>query len=348
MLPTFVLFVDRRAPFQHGYRARKGGRLLAVHLVRRADLDGREVIEHVQPRQGGAADAVHAHAVARGDGIEPAAAARPARGRAELGRGALAAEDIAGLVRQLRRHRTEADARHVGLVDADHALDLRRADADADRRAGRERRGRGGRHVGVGAGIEVEQAPLRALQQHLLAGVQGVEHDGGCVSHVGPQLAAPLLARLVQLIDVQGRGVVEALQHPVLPGQDVLQPRAQRLRLDQVRHADALARHLIDEGRPDAALGRVQGAGAPLLLLQLVEQQVVGHEHLGAVAHEEVLRADLTRLELLDLIEQGLRVDDDAVADQADLLRVEDPGRHQVQGELAHVVDDRMAGVISG
>ena len=41
------------------------------------------------------------------------------------------------------------------------------------------------------------------------------------------------------------------------------------------------------------------------------------------------------------------RVEDDAVADHADLVRVEDPGGDQVELELLAVADDRVAGVVA-
>src|SRR4051794_2608048 len=49
----------------------------------------------------------------------------------------------------------------------------------------------------------------------------------------------------------------------------------------------------------------------------------------------------------LDLAGENSRVDDDAVADRADLARVEDPGGDQVELEGLTVADDRVAGVVA-
>src|SRR4051794_41918203 len=49
----------------------------------------------------------------------------------------------------------------------------------------------------------------------------------------------------------------------------------------------------------------------------------------------------------LDLAGENSRVDDDAVADRADLARVEDPRGDQVELEGLTVADDRVAGVVS-
>ena len=51
--------------------------------------------------------------------------------------------------------------------------------------------------------------------------------------------------------------------------------------------------------------------------------------------------------QLVDLREQRLRIDDDAVADDADDAVVQDAGRDQVQDELLAADVDRVAGVVA-
>ena len=51
--------------------------------------------------------------------------------------------------------------------------------------------------------------------------------------------------------------------------------------------------------------------------------------------------------QVVELVGQHLRVDHDAVADRAQLARVEDPGRDQVELPLHAVADDRVAGVVA-
>ena len=48
-----------------------------------------------------------------------------------------------------------------------------------------------------------------------------------------------------------------------------------------------------------------------------------------------------------ELLDQHLRVDDDAVADDAALAGVEDPGRDEVELPLVAVAHDRVAGVVA-
>ena len=69
---------------------------------------------------------------------------------------------------------------------------------------------------------------------------------------------------------------------------------------------------------------------------------------MAAVAHEEVADGDPAGDELVDLLQQDRRVDGDAVADQAGLIGVKDARRHDVQLELAEIIDDRVPGVVAG
>src|SRR5690606_3416745 len=95
---------------------------------------------------------------------------------------AAVADALADLVVQLRRERAAADAGGVGLGDAQHVVDRVRADAGAGQRAAGG--GVGGRDVGIGAVVDVQQRPLRTLEQHALALLaQLVQHAGDVGLH---------------------------------------------------------------------------------------------------------------------------------------------------------------------
>ncbi len=118
------------------------------------------------------------------------------------------------------------------------------------------------------------------------------------------------------------------------------------LGVDEVAHADADPAHLVDEGGADAAEGGADGGRPAHLLVGAVDEEVVGHGDVGAVADVEVLYADAFRLEVFDLPEEVGGVDDEAVADEAGLVGVEDAGGDEVETERPHVVDNRVPGVV--
>ena len=161
----------------------------APQRVGRADVDVIEAVEHVELGQRERVEAVDADAVAHGDGVVPAAAARPAGDRAVLV--AALAQAVAHLAGQLGRQRPLADARRVGLGDAQHAADRLRRHAEAGAHAADRRVRR--RDVGIGAVVDVEQRALRAFEQNRLAVAHGLAEHQRDVAH--PRLAAARRAR---------------------------------------------------------------------------------------------------------------------------------------------------------
>src|SRR5205085_6735494 len=99
-------------------------------------------------------------------GVEPAAAALAPRDGAELA--PALADALAGAVAELGRERSLADPRRIGLGDAEHVADGARSEPGAGRGLPCDRV-RGG-DEGIGAVVDVEQRPLRALEQDALAG----------------------------------------------------------------------------------------------------------------------------------------------------------------------------------
>ena len=74
---------------------------------------------------------------------------------------------------------------------------------------------------------------------------------------------------------------------------------------------------------------------------------MIGQDEVRAVAdHQPAFDDDPERLELLDLGEEGRGIDDHAVAEDADRLRVQDARRDQPQHELRARDVDGMAGVV--
>ena len=156
--------------------------------------------EDVELRQRERGEAVHPRGVAQRDEVEPAAAAL-ASGRRPVLAAELAHPLLVGAL-DLGRERALADARHVGLRDADDLVDPRRPDADARGRGGRDRVGRGDERIG--AVVEVEQRPLRALEQDALPLAQGACRRGAtCRRRTARRRCAYALEPLGALLELE-------------------------------------------------------------------------------------------------------------------------------------------------
>ena len=180
--------------------------------------------------------------------------------------------------------------------------------------------------------IDVQRGSLRALQQHpparrkrardLLAHVgrhrgyaRGHRHrllHGARQRRVGPQLAQPVpRPRDPPLHARRTPPAVEQIGHP--------HPATTRLGL--VRGPDALPRG------SDLAVGR--------RLRRPVERLVIREHDVRARAHTDAPQRLQPALDqFVDLPEELREIDHDAVAEEAALVAVEDPGRHLVQDEM--------------
>src|SRR6266542_3287628 len=136
-----------------------------MNTIGGTDFNYRKRVEDVKTRQGSGGEAVDAHAVLGRDTVEPTAAAGATCRGTILGFRSPFAKQASRLVEQFGGHWAVTDAGVVGLEDAEHGLDLCRADAHADGRAGGQRRRDRGRDVFVSSGIEVQQRALSAFEE---------------------------------------------------------------------------------------------------------------------------------------------------------------------------------------
>ena len=117
-----------------------------------------------------------------------------------------------------------------------------------------------------------------------------------------------------------------------------------KLRLHQIGHAQAGPRGLVAVGRPDAALGRADFGAAFAQLALLVEHAVIGQNQMRAIADEQILAdrdADLSQA--FDFGDERDRIDDHAVADDANFAAPQNAGRNQMQDVLGPAMDDGVA-----
>ena len=209
--------------------------------------------------------------------------------------------------------------------------------------------GVGRRDERIGAVVEVEEHGLRALEQHVLARLQRVVDEAHGVGdhrldpgrvHV-EVVAGDLVGRQREAVVDLGQDLVLLLHHQV----ELL---AEDLRVEEVLHPQADAGGLVGVGGADAALGRAELVAAEEPLAHAVELLVVRHDQVGVAAHPQAGGGvDAPGLEAVDLVEEHLGVDDDAVADDVDDLRVEDAARDQLEGVGLPVDDDGVAGVVA-
>src|SRR5207302_8506350 len=103
--------------------------------------------------------------------------------------------------------------------------------------------------------------------------------------------------------------------------------------------------YVIRVGRPDAAPGGAEPVIAALLLFELVEDRMPGHDQMRAIGDDQLVDADAARLHLLHLLEQHSWIEHDAVADHAGRGRIQNARGNEVEAKFLAGVDDGVAGI---
>src|SRR5262249_41661441 len=120
------------------------------------------------------------------------------------------------------------------------------------------------------------------------------------------------------------------------------------LSVGQITGADAPSADLVFVGGTDAARGGANFSFAAPCLRKKVEITVIRQEQMRPVAREKAI-SDINAVpgELVELREERLRIHDDAVADDADHIRMENARRNEPQHEFRAVDVHGMAGVVA-
>src|SRR5690625_548143 len=152
---------------------------------------------------------------------------------------------------------------------------------------------------------------------------------------------------LFRSVDVGGAAIVDLDQDLVLLVQGALHLLPEDLLVEEVGDPDANTAHLVREGGNDAAAG---GADLPLAeeaLGELVQRAVVAGDHVRTGGDQQLGDVHAAGGQGLQLLEEHLQVDDDAVADHRHASRGEDPGRQQVQCVLLVTDDHSVPSVVA-
>ena len=143
--------------------------------------------------------------------------------------------------------------------------------------------------------------------------------------------------------------LVAALDGEVFPHADVLDLLAQGLLIQQIAHAERLFHVSVGVRGGNAAHGGAELLVGKALLLDNVEQLVVGHTDLRSVADDEIVGGDGNTLfaQGVSLVGQVLDIDDHSGAHDVHRLGPENTGGEQIENEFAALVDNGMSRVVA-
>ena len=99
--------------------------------------------------------------------------------------------------------------------------------------------------------------------------------------------------------------------------------------VNQVADANSDSVRLVDVTGTDAAFGRADFIFAAKIFVERVEEFVPGHDDVRAIGKTNAARVDAARFHVINFLNQTLRVDDNAVADDAGRALVKNSRRQE-------------------
>src|SRR5262245_56794359 len=342
--PALHRLVDR---LDAGLRPLRRGQMVelaSVEPVAHANLELWQLVENVELGQRYAVDAAHFARLAHEACIEPAATARAPRDRAELD--PALADQPSRLVLELGRERPLAHPRRICLGDAENIVDGAGPEPRSGRGLSRNRVRRGDERIG--AVIDVEQSPLRALEQDALAlpplGVEQRPHRIDIRQDLRRDLRQLGAERIGGNL-----GLAQTFSQGIVVGEDALDLGLERGEVLKVHHPDGTPPDLVLVSRADAALGGPDPPVSGRTLAQRIELAVERQDQRCILGDAEIVAgdADPELLHLGDLLGQSPGVDHHAIADDRELALAHH-ARGQERELVGHPVDhERMAGIVA-
>ena len=118
--------------------------------------------------------------------------------------------------------------------------------------------------------VDIQQCPLGALQENVLAVVQGFVQEDFSWPDVLAQTLAPVQAALVEVVQRNRVSIIDFRDYGVLLFNHALQPWQKDVlsgRLKQIPDTDTHTGHLVNVRRANAFTGSAYGIGASGTLL---------------------------------------------------------------------------------
>ncbi|SII77540.1 Uncharacterised protein [Mycobacteroides abscessus subsp. abscessus] len=194
--------------------------------------------------------------------------------------------------------------------------------------------------------VDVEHRRLTAFHDDDVSPVEGVvEHELG-LGDVGAQPLDIGQEVVDDLLDAHRATVVDLDEEFVLLVERALDLLAQDRLVEDVLDADAQAPDLVHVRRTDAAPGRPDRALAEEALGHLVQSLVVGSDEVSVRRDPQLRGVGAARFEGVDLLEERLKVDDDAVADDGGDVGREDPRGKELELVLLTADDNCVTSVV--
>ena len=184
-----------------------------------------------------------------------------------------------------------------------------------------------------------------SLQQDLLSLGQSLLDKAHGIAHIGSDLIPIAGDLLEESLGVQFRLVVEVLKEHILNGTDLLQPFHQPWLVKELTNLDAVLGILVGIEGGNAGFGGTKGVSTQPFLFILVLQNMVGHQHLSTLIHDNMGGGHASLTQMVQLLQKFGHIQRHTIADNIGNVGVENAGGELVKGKFSVITNNSMAGI---
>ena len=195
--------------------------------------------------------------------------------------------------------------------------------------------------------VNVQHRCLAALHEDVLTSRKSLVEFQLSINNHGSQTVAVAQEVLHDLLWVNCLAVVHLHQHLVLDVQRRLNLLAQDGLIEDVLHADANTGDLVRVSRTDAAARGANGALAQETLLHAVQSLVVRRHKMSVRGDTQARGIRTACLKAVDLIKEGLEIDNHAIAQHRNCVLRENAGGKKLELILLAANYNSMASVVA-
>src|SRR6516165_8395360 len=180
--------------------------------------------------------------------------------------------------------------------------------------------------------VDIEQRSLCPFEEHPLAGPNPLVEQYAGVSDVAPQFLPEVAIPLVNFFEVEGFFVENRFEIKIFFLNVALEFFTKRVFFQKIHETNPDTRDFVLISGADAAAGGADLTLAAQTLARKVNGFMIGHNHVRLLADAQLLVAAEMALsfERVNFFNQHFGVDDHAITDNAELVRVQRARRNEV------------------
>ena len=201
------------------------------------------------------------------------------------------------------------------------------------------------RDVGISAVINIKHCRLRALEQNFLARRNLFIEQSNRIADERANFFGVAFILAQNLVGIKRRVIVNFFQNQIFLRKNLRDFQSEFFTVNQITDANPDSVRLVNVAGTYAAFSRADFIFAAQIFAEFVKEFMPRHDDMSAIGKANARSIDAAPLHVVNFLKQTLRVDDNAVADNASRALVQNARRQKAQFIFLAVDRDGMTGI---